>query len=538
MTVTEAAALISSYLASGNIQAARQMAQTLSPRDLPNGSDPSDPQLVAALKLRSLAAEVLDYVGAFQKARNLLEDTMGFCEIELQDIDNWERSRIDDSRHRLHQEIWLLLHAGLSEYRIGSYDRALSIFDRCNVAIEFVAPPGAAHPRWATKARIAYSLGLVSREKHELEEALSHFTRSTEFAYRSLNHHAPAQTDGVSWLTSIAIARSLGMGLASVHDNAGRTDLAMPLLLASKAMLPSDEILISTHLDLQRFNIRRSTILDASQMSEVIDGLRECHATFCSENHALYRARAAYCLIRAYLHRSSLGTAQSVAELIKQCEELFRDLDVSRSGDRRFHLSRLAVRSWMERQRGTEANYREAEQIAERGLKEASRTHHPYVFMELCLARGKARERLSNLRGAAEDYRSALDAACAANNLRQRAIFLLHLSRIYWQLGNKQLAAKHHDNYLELRDIARIRTADVVRLEKTVDQLFERRDGDFYIGMREDIPDPDQKFAELRGFLVRWAKQDGATDKAAADRLGKGRGTFAEWKRESKLNEG
>lgn len=534
MTVTEAAALISSHLASGNIQAARQIAQTLSPRDLPNGSNPSDPQLVAALKLRSLAAEVLDYVGAFQKARSLVQDTTEFCETELQDIDNWENSRINDTRQRLHQEIWLLLHAGLSEYRIGSYDRALTIFDRCNVAIDFIAPPGATDPRWATKARIAYSLGLVSREKHELEEALGHFTKSTEFAYRSLNHHAPAQTDGVSWLTSIAIARSLGMGLASVHDNAGRTDLAMPLLLASKAMLPPDEILISTHLDLQRFNIRRSTILDASQMGEVIDGLRECHATFSAENHPLYRARAAYSLIRAYLHRSSLGPAQSAEKSLKQCEDLFSDLDESRSGDRRFHLSRLAVESWMERQRGTEANYRRAEQIADRGFREASRTHHPYVFMELCLARGKARERLGNLRGAAEDYLNALDAACAANNLRQRAIFLLHLSRIYWQLEDRQLAAKYRDDYMELRNIARIRTADVVRLEKTVDQLFERQDGDFHIGMREDISDPKQKFDELKGFLVRWAKKDGATDKVAAERLRIERGALIQWRQKGK----
>jgi tetratricopeptide (TPR) repeat protein len=531
VAVTEAAALISSHLASGNIQAARQMAQTLNPQDLPNGSDLSDPQLVAALKLRSLAAEVLDYVGAFQKARSLLQDTTEFCETELQNIDQWERSRIEGARQRLHQEIWLLIHAGLSEYRIGSYDRALTIFGRCNVAIDSIAPPGAADPRWATKARIAYSLGLVSREKHELEEAVSHFTKSTEFAYQSLDHHAPAQTDGASWLTSIAIARSLGMGLASVHDTVGRTDLAMPLLLASKAMLPADEVLISTHLDLLRFNIRQSTALDASQMDEVIEGLRKCHSTFSAETHALYRARAAYCLIRAYLHRSSLGPAQSVEGSLEQCQALFPDLDESRSGDRRFHLYRLAVESSMEQQRGTEANYRRAEKIAERGLREASRTHHPYVFIELCLAQGKAREKLDNLRGAAEDYRNALDAARAANNLRQRAIFLLHLSRVYWQLEDKARAAKYRHDYLELKNIARIRTADVVRQEKFVDQLFERRVGDFYISMREDMEDPQQKIPELRAFLVRWAKRDGATDEVAARRLGIQRGTLDKWRR-------
>jgi tetratricopeptide (TPR) repeat protein len=535
MDIARTAQLLGSHLAKADFASARKLAQAIKPRDLPDGSDPLHPQLVNALKVRSLAAEVLDYVGAFALARACVEGVAPLCEADLRDASDWSKAKISLERDRLLQQIWLLLQAGLSDYRRTHYESALRIFFLCKDTIGRVAAEADANPRWGTKARIHYSLGLVFRERNQLEAALDSFTISTEYAYNSLDHRTKSfngeSAAAFSWLTSIAIARSIGMGLASVHGTMGRTDLAIPLLLASKAMLPPDETLISTHLDMLRWNMRCSTVTTSAGLDEIIRGLSQCYKSFSEEEHSLYRSRAAQSLIQTYLQRGSIASKALSEEDLELCKNLLKELDARRSDDNRSPLYRLALESWMLRQEGAEAKCKRAEEVAARGLAQSNSTTHPHAYIELLTCRAKAREKLGNLAGAAHDFQLALEAARSANNSRRRAVFLLQLSRIHLLLHDRPNAVKYRREYRDLKSITKVCTGDVIQLEHSLEKLFEAQTGDFHLSLTDDLHDPDQRVAELRAFLVKWAKRNDVTDAVAAKRLGVGRTTLDNWRK-------
>ena len=492
------------------------------------------PTLVFGLKLRSLAAEILDYFGDFRRAREMVASAARSCENALR-----EHRADEDLAARqpvMLQCVWLLLQGGLSEYRSGSYDAAFRVFALCGEVIDSIAPRDGVKPRWGTRARIDYSMGLVHRERYDLDSALKCFTASTESAYRSLDYatrSTGSDAKPVSWLMNVAIARSIGMGLASVHGAIGRTDHATPLLLASRAMLPKNEVFISTHIDMLRLNMLLSSTVEPEGLAKIIAGLEACHTVFSeTAEHPLYRARAAQSLVRAYLHfNSTLNPEGKAHDHVQRCRELLSELESTLSGDDRFPLHRMAAESRMACQQPDRGNWQKAETIATAGLGRILRASQPAVFIELSLARGEAREKLGNLRGAAEDYTNGLLAAEKAGGLRQKANFLLHLCRVRWNLGEIGKARRLYTDYLSFQKIAKVATGDVVRLEQAVEHLMQERSDVFYLSLNDEFPKyPKAEIARLKSFLVRWSKNGGESDAVAARKLRIERSTLSAWK--------
>lgn len=238
-------------LASAKFETAWNLVKNLDPDGLPDGADMNAVNITDALKLRSMAAEVCDYLGDYAKAREFVGKAGEFCHRSLRSLEL--TVRLDEKgREKVLQQVWTAIQAGLALYRSVDYDGALNLFEAAGRGL-MNSSVVADTPRWGTKARVQYSLGLVHREKYELYEAIQCFTASTELAYDKLKE----PKGKFSNLAHIALARSIGMGLASVHNTLGRPDLAAPLLMAAKAILPEGEKLISTHLDLIRATLSR-----------------------------------------------------------------------------------------------------------------------------------------------------------------------------------------------------------------------------------------------------------------------------------------
>jgi tetratricopeptide (TPR) repeat protein len=506
--------------------------EKLDPNSFPDGENMNAKDIADALMLRSMAAEVADYRGAYKKARALVERAGGFCHDSLRSFNVTDHIS-NRNRKTTHQQVWCALQAGLSAYRATNYDGALSLFQVAENVWRNPHMMTLSQPRWGTQARIQYSIGLVHREKYELTQSVKCFTQSTELAYNSFLHEKDNQQE-ISALSYIALARSIGMGLASVHNTLGRPDLAAPLLMAAKAMLPRDEVLISTHLDLIRATLLQWSTQEHEVEDEPLKRLSQCHRMFCTLGHPLYRARAAYSLATAYIQRvrrdESKPLDQKDEEYLRLAYQfLKKDLDYQASGDLRFPLYAALLRSEIARKKG---EYAKAESDASRGLLETSSSQHPSLFLDLSLARGLARTRNGNLKGAIEDFSAGAATAEIATNRRLQAVFYLHLSQAYAGLDQDLEAGSYFSRFEELDKFMEAKTHDVQILAAStrivLDTLDKRKPG-LRFSLNDKNLDPEVAQQKLRRFLVEWARKDTKSDAEAIKKLKRSRQTFYKW---------
>jgi tetratricopeptide (TPR) repeat protein len=410
----------------------------------------------------------------------------------------------------------------------------LDYFKLCDTVVAGPYSKTSKKQRLGTWARTKYSLGLVYREQYELQKAIAYFTESAELAYQSF------LADRGSKLVPVAIARSLGMGLASIHATLGRPDLAVPLLMSAKAMLPESEILISTHIDLIRAALPdwvREPRMSRPQVSKLKE-LSRCHGVFSKRPppHPVYRARAAYylareCVQQAQLQQQDVGAPKGV-ELLKKSELLLGDLTLASSGDLRFELLGVALRSHIARinslmfkdSKGVDR----AVELATWGLQQTDDKRHPSVFVELVNARGLARMLQGNFRSAIDDFTSAMNLGARANNHRLCAASLLRLSQAYLQVGSTQEAASCFNKFREREPALHVRTADVALLAEETERMMAEKGQDFVLTLASNF-DPEMIQDEFRRFLVRWARSKTSSDKGAAEKLGIARQTLYQW---------
>jgi tetratricopeptide (TPR) repeat protein len=490
--------------------------------EIPDGSSMNDPNIINALRLRSMAAEVCDYFGRYSKARDFVARTGELCETGLRAL---PPGRVGERLEpRVLQQIWVVLQAGLCEYRANKFDSAFAMFDLCNLAIGRLE-----QPRWGTRARIQYSLGLVHRERYQLHDAIHCFVESTELAYKSFVRNTEvARGAEISKMNQIAIARSIGMGLASIYNTLGRHDLAVPLLMAAKAMLPTKpmEKLISTHIDMIEATLVRAEARSAEANEEVLKRLLDCHATF--RDHPFYRARAAYCLAGEYIQRARPNPAKPLSakdeDYLRSARDLLKDLDFQRTGNFRFPYQALLLQSHIERKRG---NYVGAEERASEALREVSSTRLPGLFLDLCIARGLARLGLRNTKRAVEDFTEGLKVAEKSLNRRMEALFLLWLCQCHTRMKGDLEAAYFFNRYEEVEKFTEVKTADVRQLAEETRAVYKRTP-DLVLTLKDNF-DPTEVEKRFRRFLIDWARSRSKNDVQAAKRLKISRQTLYNW---------
>lgn len=312
----------------------------------------------------------------------------------------------------------------MCEYRAAKFDSALAMFETCDKVSSSPLLSTEVHPRFGARARALYSIGLVHREKYNLRAAIRYLTVSTELAYQSFLKNAESNSQNPSKLTSVAIARSLGMGLASVQNTLGRPDLALPLLMAAKAMLPPTEKIISTHIDLLRATLMpwrypgsQEDPDAATHELDAVKQLQDCRAKF--GDHRPYQTRTAYYLAKEYICRADElpqgKSAQLARDLfLSEAEKSARELEFLQSGDWRFELLGAGLLSEIARRRD---KFEEAEKRATWALQQASSSHYPAVYLDLLMARGLARLGRSEYLRACDDFRAGLKLASDAGTI-------------------------------------------------------------------------------------------------------------------------
>ena len=507
---------------------------------IPDGSDPHAAGLQHALHLRSLAAEICDYLGKLDRARELVETPGRYCEAELRSL--LSRAEIpENERDLILQRVWIVLQAGMCEYRAAKFDSALSLFKLCDqIAPRFLL--GAERKqRFGTRARILYLIGITYREQYKLKRSVRYLTASTELASRSFVANTDKEGRQVSLLVPLAIARSIGMGLASVHNTLGRPDLAVPLLMTAKAMLPPREKIISTHIDMLSASLppwsyrqdgEEHFVNEKLSRTPALDALSKCHDHFRAQGHRLYQTRAAYYLAKELIRCSDEARRERSLprqqEFLSRAEQLFGELDYPVSGDRRFALSLLALQSEIAVRK---EQFEEAERRAALGLAEASAAVFPDVYLDLLLARGAARLGRRHYEGAIADWKEGFHVASEASNHALAAAFLLRLTQACLKNDAYGDATETFNEFLEIKQFLEVETVDQLVLEHETRALLEKHETDDYVLRLKENLDPQEEQKQFRRALVRWARSKTSTDAAAAKLLKVTRQTLYNWQK-------
>lgn len=513
---------------------------------VPNGADPGAPHLSRALYLRSIAAEIADYFGQYERAREFIEVAGKESLKHLENLfeqaalgKDWNRVQIDPDL--VLQQIWCVLQFGLCEYRAGNYAEASGMFLLC----VRISSSGLLGERVGTRARSLYSLGLVYREQYDLREATRCFTESAELAYKSFGPKAGSDREASSQLARIAIARSTGMGLASVLRIQGKPDQAIPLLLTAKAMLPSNEKLISTHLDLisatlPPWHYARSSGDELGRVNSAHDSaatqvqaIEACYRVFEEAGHRLYRTRAAYYLVSWKIRAADEAYFKTRDEAayaadLDAAEKNLVDSSLLTSGDQRFDLLGRALSSGIARRR---KDREKAENLASYGLYQTSPDRFPAVRIELLMARGLARLDHEKYDAAVEDFKAGLELTTRARNDWYRALFLLRLTEAYARQSLYREATQRFTEYEALKGNAEVEWMDVHDCEDQAKELLQKRDAnDYYRILRSQTQImPEDEVRKLRHAMAQLAKDRYDTDAEAAKFLDISRQTLYNW---------
>jgi tetratricopeptide (TPR) repeat protein len=483
----------------------------------------------AAVKLRNMVAEVLDYHGRISEAAEICLSHGSAVRLSMNQL--IERNRPGpvntEERQFLKQQIWALLHAGMAEYRAGNFDGARDSFQICDRACrEFVVCPD--DPAWGTRARIAYCLGLVFRETCEHSNALAYFSDSVEHGYKALYLREKLRSRELSRLSYVAIAKNLGLGLAYVYADIGRPDLAIPLLVSAKSILQSlPEVFISSYVDLIYANVLRAKSSIPLDLHDSISRLSNCYEIFTNQSHLPYRARASYYLAVALIHRArpdeSLVASDNCSRDLDSAQRFADELKdyAAASGDRRFDLYRFVLNSRIQRKLD---NLDKAAEWATFVIGDKKFVGKDGVFIEGLIAHGEARERSGDLRAALEDFHNALS---VTRNPRVKAACLLHLSRIQSRSGNGREAARHLREFVEIK--SSVTHVHIRNLEAQAREALERIGQDIFLRLTDDDIDAAAVEQRVRRFLVDWAKSRCSNDSDAARLLNVSRQTLYNW---------
>ena len=477
-----------------------------------------------SLRLRCMMAEILDYWGQYKLARRVIKTVSAQCEaaVEVMEDGAGELPRTDAERKLIRQQVWVLLHAGMTDYRRGTLGHAAYLFAAAErVCLKHVVT--SVDPAWGTRARIYYCLALIDRERLEYGPALARFTTSVNCGYNSLQAH-PGELSKFSYIT---IAKSLALGLAFVHNAMGRPDLAYPLLVAAKTMLqPISEKLLSCYVDLLYANVLRGMegARGGAALDDVIIRLQQCYASFRELRHVPYQARAAYHLAIAHLQRARPDETVPLSRLSETdvemadayAEELRRFAFESR--DVRAEMRRQVLKSRIARKRD---HVQDAEEAATKAIQAGLAIQEPIT--DALIARGKARARMGKFEEAVQDFEQGLK----GDNPRTRAVCLLYLCQLYCGAQRYSEASRYFAEFERMK--SEVTNLQVITVERTARAALQRSDRDLVLRIADAGLTAKSVDARVRRFLANWARARVQTDSEAARLLEVSRQTFYNW---------
>ena len=478
------------------------------------------------LKIYCMCAEIHDYAGQYERAREVIDAAGRRSETILRN----GSPENEEERLLLKQRVWVVIHWASTFYRAHHYGRARQLFLLCKEALEKRVIIDEDPCAW-TLSRIYYSLGLVQRQVYKYSSARGWFGKSIEEAWRSFARrtYKLATTDPVYQqtrrLTDFYVSKSLALGLAWTYYTEGQLQLASSLIVTARLLLANtNEDVIRSYIEV----VCGSIMAAQGNRPEAITIFKGACVTF--KEHDAYRIRAANELAVAYVHEYARFSQSGNLKEAQRCEKEARryikevkDFATSHS-DIRWECNALIAKSRLLRLLG---KYRAAEEIATKALDTGGEQR--FLRIDALIARGEARYELREFDVACEDFNRAQ--ADSLDNRKVQAVCHLHLCRAYVQKGDHRRALRHRDE--AARNLEYVDNKFVRDLDQKVESMIEKTTGDdFRIRFSESAVNPRKLEKELHGFLARWAKHQAGTDSEPWKLLGVSKQTFYTWRSE------
>jgi tetratricopeptide (TPR) repeat protein len=267
----------------------------------------SDDDLVY-YKALGTCAEVFDYYGRFEEARELLAEEGARVYAELP---SWSRPCTEHAQEILKAKTWLVVSFGQTYYRVHSYDLAREIIERCRTAVQAVVR-SESNPCYYTLGHIEYCRGQIYRQLSDFPRASAAFSACLERVHQRLKWfkaHPPSipEPDLARRLAEeetraarkTALALSLGLGW--IANTQGRLQQAIPLLGAARTLLYSTgDWVCQAYVELLYGIVQRAMAgRDREKLKNAIEILQRPYNIFATSNwpthgsgHKPYQARA------------------------------------------------------------------------------------------------------------------------------------------------------------------------------------------------------------------------------------------------------
>jgi len=518
--------------------------------DLRETSLPPEPVLKTAgerdvLAVRCMLAEVRDYFGLYEEARELLA-VEGPRAIELLRVASPPRT--EEERRLLKQHVWAAMQWCLCCHRRNDYDQILKYLRRCgHVLKEFVRHHG--DPCRGTFCRLFYLFGLVHRQLYAYDNAAYCFATSIKYAWQEFESKikpalgadlSPSPTPNMKALTHWSVAKCLALGLGWIYYTQARLDNARAMLLAAKLLLEgTNDVVITAYVDIIHGCILRASRQkrDNSNLNQAIQTLSKSYDVFFRVNHIPYRIRAATELGLAYLYAAQHHAERATKDANLQSAEKYIDEAQNlafNTGDTRWVSNALIVKSRLARER---YEYDQAVSFANEAMKSAKGDLFAQVDAliaraEAQLARRKVRLSRDETHLAEQDLKRAIYDLTQARDLGGRnrkvdVVTSLHLAATYLVIGDNRKAAVEFERARKFR--AEVHNAFLTNLYAAVDKELANIRQDFVIPFSAEHLNKDKQL-ELQQWLVKWARYNFNTDRAAAHELEIALPTYYSWR--------
>lgn len=477
------------------------------------------------LRLRCMIADVYDYAGLYDEARNAIEEAGKRARDRLEAFLKETRNFDPPEGAYRKQECWALMHWGMCSYREHNYDEAGRLFKIAKECLTILQQRGV--PCTGSLSRAWYSIGLVYRQTYMPSEAMEAFTQSIELAERGIAERQRTGKPIESFEYSIGKCFGLGRGWVS-YNEAFLVQARGDLVQARRLLAQKKARFITAYVDIVRACVLMSAYSDdLKRLEEAIEVLRNSYAVL-EGNHIPYALRAANELAHAHLSRArltqnkedDLGKAQQFLEIVKSS-------DYTQKKDKRTYCNAFITESRIHRERGDKAASLKAAENAKSVGGDIK-----FTRIDCQITMGEAKFWSGDYAGATNEFLRGLD--WGRNSQKILAVCHLHLARAYYMNKEYSKALEHfrtwENSHLGLEN------AFIRKLQLSVRTLLEQVFKDFTISFGQ-LRLPGRTYLDgLRRWLADTAAAQTNGDlKAAAALLGIAYNAYVNWQRKPRL---
>jgi len=476
-------------------------------------------------KAKEMLADVYDYWGQFEEARNIVGREGRALYEELQRVVG---PKSLEDRKLLAEKVRFVLTYAQALYRQYQYNDAKTIILQCQKFVNEKIRDSNELPCFGTLALANYNLGRSCRNLNQLDEAQTAFERSIDLywqraQYKQSRFEMDGRNDkklrGALDFTNYKVAKSLALGLGWINYTKGYYHVALEQnIRPARVMLAfTKDNLNKARLDLLEGAIRRATTLeDKAALTETETLLERSFKVFKHEyKHPYYAATAGYELVELHLSKGDVENAKAYLEEVRRSGE--------DSKNAKIECFYWILRSRLELKQKC---FKEAESSADTAVKLAEEKNEVICWIDALIARARARLKSGLTKESRKDFEIALGLA-GSKNPKTQAVCHLGLASAYLEETEGRKAYERLNDWLEIKD--KVEHARLQEFGKEMEgKISEIRSQCFYL---DPTLNYRKNLTKLQKMLCNQARfREGVkSDEQVAKVIGVARQTLYDW---------